>query len=390
MVTAIFPAAGASRRMGGGTNKIFLELGGEPILIRTLKTFSQSPRINFLIVIVSENDVYAVENLLSTADDLKPYKIVVGGSERQYSIANGLKFLPDDAEIVLVHDAARPLVSLKVIEDVIDAAEKFGGAIAAVPEKNTIKFIDGENFVTYTPPRSKLVEVQTPQGFRRELLLNAYKQAEADKFLGTDDSSLVERVGDKIKVVTSDYRNIKITTPEDLKIAESLVNPIIPSTSSLFPKIGMGYDVHKLVAHRKLILGNVEIPHELGLEGHSDADVLIHAIIDAILGAAALGDIGQHFPDTDERYKGIDSGELLKKVCALINLHGYKIGNVDATIVAQKPKLAPHILKIRARLAEILQVDSNLISVKATTTEGLGFTGQCQGISAYAVVLLER
>ncbi len=390
MVTAIFPAAGASRRMGGGTNKIFLELGGEPILIRTLKTFSQSPRINFLIVVVSENDVYAVENLLSTAEDLKPYKIVVGGSERQYSIANGLKELPDDAEIVLVHDAARPLISLKVIEDVIDAAEKFGGAIAAVPEKNTIKFVDAENFVTYTPPRSKLVEVQTPQGFRRELLIKAYEQAETDKFLGTDDSSLVERVGDKIKVVTSDYRNIKITTPEDLKIAESLVNSLSPNPSSLIPKIGMGYDVHKLVAHRKLILGNVEIPHDMGLEGHSDADVLIHAIIDGILGAAALGDIGQHFPDTDSRYKNIDSGELLKKVCTLINLHGYKIGNIDSTIVAQKPKLAPHILKIRARLAEILQIDSNLISVKATTTEGLGFTGQSQGISAYAVVLLER
>ena len=390
MVTAIFPAAGASRRMGGGTNKIFLELGGEPILIRTLKTFSQSPRINFLIVVVSENDVYAVENLLSTAEDLKPYKIVVGGSERQYSIANGLKELPDDAEIVLVHDAARPLISLKVIEDVIDAAEKFGGAIAAVPEKNTIKFVDAENFVTYTPPRSKLVEVQTPQGFRRELLIKAYEQAEADKFLGTDDSSLVERVGDKIKVVTSDYRNIKITTPEDLKIAESLVNPLLPNPNSLIPKIGMGYDVHKLVSNRKLILGNVEIQHDMGLEGHSDADVLIHAIIDAILGAAALGDIGQHFPDTDSRYKNIDSGELLKKVCTLINLHGYKIGNIDSTIVAQKPKLAPHILKIRARLAEILQIDSNLISVKATTTEGLGFTGQSQGISAYAVVLLER
>lgn len=396
MVTAIFPAAGASRRMGGNTNKIFLELGGEPILLRTLKTFSNSPRINFLIVVVGENEVDAVENLLESANALKPYRVTVGGSERQYSIANGLKLLPDDAEIVLVHDAARPLVSLQVIEDVIDAAEKFGGAIAAVPEKNTIKFIDAENFVTYTPPRSKLVEVQTPQGFRRELLVKAYEQAAADKFLGTDDSSLVERIGDKIKVVTSDYRNIKITTPEDLKIAESLIssaqnkkilthNPYIP-----VPKIGMGYDVHRLVSNRKLILGNVEIPHDLGLDGHSDADVLIHAIIDAILGAATLGDIGQHFPDNDAKFKDADSGELLKKVHEMIKIHGYKIGNIDSTIVAQKPKLAPYILKIRARLAEILQIDSNLISVKATTTEGLGFTGQCQGISAYATVLLER
>ena len=393
MVTAIFPAAGASRRMGGDTNKIFLELGGEPILIRTLKTFSKSPRINFLIVVVSENDVDAVEKLLETAEDLKPYTVTIGGSERQYSIANGLKLLPEDAEIVLVHDAARPLVSAKVIEEVINAAEKFGGAIAAVPEKNTIKFIDAENFVTYTPPRSKLVEVQTPQGFRRELLIKAYEQAAEDKFLGTDDSSLVERVGDRIKIVVSDYRNIKITTPEDLKIAESLISKpatLTPNPSSLTPKIGFGYDVHKLVKNQKLILGNVEIPHDLGLDGHSDADVLIHAIIDAILGAAALGDIGQHFPDNDAQYKNIDSGELLRKVNELIKIYGYRIGNIDSTIVAQKPKLAPHILKMRARLAEILQIDSNLISVKATTTEGLGFTGEGLGIAAYATVLLER
>ena len=393
MVTAIFPAAGASRRMGGDTNKIFLELGGESILIRTLKIFSKSPRINFLIVVVSENDVDAVEKLLESAEDLKPYTVTIGGSERQYSIANGLKLLPEDAEIVLVHDAARPLVSAKVIEEVINAAEKFGGAIAAVPEKNTIKFIDAENFVTYTPPRSKLVEVQTPQGFRRELLIKAYEQAAEDKFLGTDDSSLVERVGDRIKIVVSDYRNIKITTPEDLKIAESLISKpatLTPNPSSLTPKIGFGYDVHKLVKNRKLILGNVEIPHDLGLDGHSDADVLIHAIIDAILGAAALGDIGQHFPDNDAQYKNIDSGELLRKVNELIKIYGYKIGNIDSTIVAQKPKLAPHILKMRARLAEILQIDSNLISVKATTTEGLGFTGEGLGIAAYATVLLER
>lgn len=398
MVTAIFPAAGASRRMGGDVNKIFLELGGEPILIRTLKTFSQSPRINFFIVVVSENEVDAVEKLLDSAENLKPYKIVVGGSERQYSIANGLKFLPDDAEIVLVHDAARPLVSLDVIENVIDAAKKFGGAIAAVPEKNTIKFIDNENFVTYTPPRSKLVEVQTPQGFQRELLIKAYEQAAQDKFLGTDDSSLVERIGDKIKIVTSDYRNIKITTPEDLKIAESLIGVVqyptaqnlIPTPSFILPKIGMGYDVHRLVPNRKLILGNIEIPYSLGLDGHSDADVLIHAIIDALLGAAALGDIGQHFPDKDAKYKNADSGELLKKVHEMIKLYGYTIGNIDATIVAQKPKLAPYILKIRARLAEILQIDSNSISVKATTTEGLGFTGEGLGISAYATVLIHK
>ena len=223
MTTAIFPAAGASRRMGIGKNKIFLKLDGESVLIRTLKKFSQSARINFLIVVVSAGEVETVEELLKTATDLKPYVVTVGGSERQYSIANGLKFVPPESEIVLVHDAARPLINLETIEKVIDAAEKFGGAIAAVPEKNTIKIIDAEGFVKSTPPRADLVAVQTPQGFKKEILLRAYEQAALDNFLGTDDASLVERIGGKIKIVQSDYKNIKITTPEDIQIAETFL-----------------------------------------------------------------------------------------------------------------------------------------------------------------------
>lgn len=222
MVAAIIPAAGASRRMGTGSNKIFLELGGESILLRTLKTFSKSARIEFLIVVTGAGEVETVTEILAAAA-LKPWAVTVGGSERQYSIANGLKLLPADAEIILVHDAARPLVDLDTIEKVIDAAEKFGGAIAAVPEKNTIKFIDAAGFVKSTPPRSELVEVQTPQGFQREILLRAYAQAEADKFLGTDDASLVERIGGRIKVIASSYKNIKVTTPEDIAIAESFL-----------------------------------------------------------------------------------------------------------------------------------------------------------------------
>lgn len=223
MVTAIFPAAGASRRMGGGVNKNFLELMGEPILIRTLKTFSQVKRVNFLIVVVAAQAVETVEKLLGAEKNLKPWRVVVGGSERQYSIANGLKLLPDAAQIILVHDAARPLISARIINEVIDAAEKFGGAIAAVPSKDTIKVVDAEGFVRYTPPRRELVSVQTPQGFRREILLQAYAQAEAENFLGTDDASLVERLGAKIKIVTGSYDNIKITTPEDLSVAESFL-----------------------------------------------------------------------------------------------------------------------------------------------------------------------
>ncbi|MBR0262191.1 MAG: 2-C-methyl-D-erythritol 4-phosphate cytidylyltransferase [Selenomonadaceae bacterium] len=223
MVTAIFPAAGSSRRMGGGINKNFLELAGEPILIRSLKTFSQVERINFLIVVVAAHEVEAVEKLLRAEKNLKPWRVTVGGSERQYSVANGLKLLPDDAEIILVHDAARPLISARTINEVIDEAKKFGGAIAAVPAKDTIKIVDEEGFVKHTPPRRELVAVQTPQGFRREILLQAYEKATEEKFLGTDDSSLVERLGAKIKIVTSSYDNIKITTPEDIHVAETFL-----------------------------------------------------------------------------------------------------------------------------------------------------------------------
>ena len=210
-------------RMGGGVNKNLLELAGEPILIRTLKTFSRVERVNFLIVVVAAHEVETVERLLSSTAGLKPWRVTVGGSERQYSIANGLKLLPDDAEIILVHDAARPLISARTINAVIDAAEAFGGAIAAVPSKDTIKIVDAEGFVKQTPPRRDLVSVQTPQGFKREILLQAYAQAQAEKFLGTDDASLVERLGAKVKVVKSGYDNIKITTPEDIHIAETLL-----------------------------------------------------------------------------------------------------------------------------------------------------------------------
>ncbi len=221
MVTAIFPAAGASRRMGAGTNKIFLELLGESVLVRTLKTFSKSARVDFLIVVT--NEIEQVTEILKSTPNLKKWAVTAGGSERQYSISNGLKLVPAETEIILVHDAARPLINLETIEKVIDAAEKFGGAIAAVPEKNTIKIIDSEGFVKSTPPRAELFSVQTPQGFKKEILLRAYEQAALDNFLGTDDSSLVERIGGKIKIVQSSYQNIKITTPEDIQIAETFL-----------------------------------------------------------------------------------------------------------------------------------------------------------------------
>ena len=223
MVSVIFPAAGQGKRMQAGINKVLLTLGGEPILTRTLKTFSAVKEVGELIVVVAADEVAAVERQLQKVAGLKPFQVVAGGSERQYSIYNGLQHVDKQADVVLVHDAARPLVTVKTIQAVVDSARAKGGAIAAVPAKNTIKVVGTDGLVESTPPRSTLWEVQTPQGFRKDILLKANEQALQDDFLGTDDASLVERIGVPVAVVKSDYRNIKVTTPEDLLIAEAFL-----------------------------------------------------------------------------------------------------------------------------------------------------------------------
>lgn len=223
MVSVIFPAAGQGKRMQAGINKVLLTLGGEPILVRTLKTFSAVEEVEELIVVVAADEVAAVREQLQQVAGLKPFQVTAGGSERQYSIYNGLQQVAAAADVVLVHDAARPMVTVKTIQAVIDTARAKGGAIAAVPAKNTIKVVDAEGLVVDTPPRSTLWEVQTPQGFRKDILVKANEAALADKFLGTDDASLVERIGAPVAVVESDYRNIKVTTPEDLLIAEAFL-----------------------------------------------------------------------------------------------------------------------------------------------------------------------
>lgn len=221
MVTVIFPAAGQGRRMELGVNKIFLELCGKPILLHTLQAFSACAAVDRMIVVVAPDEVPVVETLLGNVAGLKPYAVAAGGAQRQYSIANALRLLPAEADVVLVHDGARPLVSQAVIERVVEAARADGAAAAGVPEKNTIKVVDAEGWIRSTPDRRSLWSIQTPQGFRREVLLEAYARAEAEGFLGTDDASLVERIGARVKVVPGDYRNLKITTPEDMVVAEA-------------------------------------------------------------------------------------------------------------------------------------------------------------------------
>ncbi len=296
----------------------------------------------------------------------------------------------DEDAIVLIHDAARPFVSRRVIDAVTEAAARTGAAIPAVALKDTVRqttlpeecsdirqaFAENLDLMeSLTLRRGSLCSVQTPQGFSAGILRRAYKKAYEDGFSGTDDASIVERLGISITIIEGDYANYKITTKEDLKTEM---------------RIGSGYDVHRLVEERPLFLCGVEIPHDRGLLGHSDADVALHALMDALLGAAALGDIGKHFPDTDERYKGISSMRLLEEVRGMLEKEGYFLGNADITIIAQKPKIASYIPQMRKVIAETLKTEANKINIKGTTTEKLGFVGREEGIAAEAVCVLYR
>lgn len=380
----IVAAAGSSRRMGG-TDKQFALIGGKPVLWWTLQLFVGRSDVCQLLVTVSEANRERIEALLTEMRLRLPWALVMGGAERQDSVRAALCHLSAEATHVAVHDGARPLTSKETIDEVFAAAVRFGAAIAAVPVKDTIKEVNAGHFVSKTLDRSLLWQVQTPQAAEKKALVEAYAKAHAQSFQATDDSSLLERIGSQVRVAPGDYRNIKITTPEDLRVADIWLTG---GGNMRAPRVGLGYDVHKLIAGRPLIVGGVTVPHEKGLEGHSDADVLLHAISDALLGAAALGDIGKHFPDKDPAFRGASSLRLLGIVRKLVEDAGFVVCNVDAVIVAEKPKFASYVEAMRYSIAEVLQVDVSCVGVKATTTEGLGFAGRKEGIAAYATVSL--
>ena len=370
-VIAIIVAAGRGKRLGSSLPKQFLKVRGRTILEMSVEAFEQNEYIDEIFVAANADYCELTENLCRGCSKLK--KIVAGGAERQDSVRAALDCLQDDDGIVLVHDAARPFVSEAVINAVIEGTADFGAAVPAVPAKDTIRQIIGTG--SRTLQRETLACVQTPQGFRMQTLKNAFEKAEEDGFLGTDDASLVERMGINISMVQGEDANRKITTREDLETEM---------------RIGTGYDVHRLVEGRPLVLCGEQIPHERGLLGHSDADAALHALMDAMLGAAGLGDIGKHFPDTDERYRGISSLRLLEKVREMLEKEGYFLGNADITIIAQRPKIAGYIPKMRANVAEIMNCDENKINIKGTTTEKLGFVGREEGIASEAVCILYR
>ena len=383
-VSAVLVAAGSSTRMG--FDKLSFDLGRETVLHRSIRAFEQCPDVTEIVLVAGKNRAFVEQQ---AADCAKPVRIVPGGATRAESAKNGV--LAAAGEIVAVHDAARPFVSQAVIAAALAAAARCGAAAPAVPVKDTIKQAargDGKTvpdncLVKNTPDRSTLYAVQTPQCFDRAAYLAALEELDEEKArLVTDDCSLFELTGRPVQLTQGDYANLKITTREDLPRPEQKEEHKM--------RIGHGYDVHRLVEDRKLILGGVEIPFEKGLLGHSDADVLTHAVMDAVLGAAALGDIGQHFPDNDPAYAGADSLKLASHVAQILKEHGYRIENIDATILCQRPKLAPHIPAMRANLVAAFGLPADAVSVKATTEEHLGFTGEGLGIAAHAVALIER
>ena len=399
MVSVIVAAAGQGKRMRSGMNKTFISLHDKPVFSYSVRTFDACSAVDRLVIVVAPEETLQMEMLLNGMNLSKPWQVVAGGSERQYSIANALTVLQQQNGIIVIHDGARPLTEPLLVEEVIHAAMKFRAAIAGVPVKDTVKLADENNFVSQTLERNCLWAVQTPQAFEAELLNQAYCQAMADGFLGTDDSTLVERLGVPVKIVAGSYCNLKITTPEDLCIAETLLrkNQMDRTCSNdrlenqaMTGRVGIGYDVHRLVDGRKLILGGVDVPYKQGLDGHSDADVLLHAIQDAMLGAAGLGDIGRHFPDSDMRYKGISSLILLANVRDLLVEDGWKVNNVDAVVIAEQPKISPYIAIMNETIAKTLQITIKQVNIKATTTERLGFTGRQEGIAAQAVVSLVK
>lgn len=377
----ILPAAGLGKRMGHGIPKAFIKLDNKSILFHTVSCFLPFQEVTKIIVALPKELINDKKTRTSLPADNR-IMFVEGGEERLHSINNALKLVENEA-YVAVHDAVRPFVTNEDIQRVFDAAKLHDSAILAIPSANTLKQVDEDGCVAETLNREQIWQALTPQVFKTEIIRDAYSRAYQENRFGTDDASLVEAAGYKVTLVHGDSGNIKLTFPSDLKQAEKK----IAQTKPMY-RIGTGFDIHQLAEGRKLILGGVDVPFEKGLLGHSDADILIHAVIDAITGALSLGDIGSHFPDTDQKFKDIDSRILLRRAYELMENEGYEIVNVDSTIVAQRPKLRTYIDLMRQNLASDLRTDVKNISVKATTSEKIGFVGREEGMSASAVVLL--
>jgi 2-C-methyl-D-erythritol 4-phosphate cytidylyltransferase/2-C-methyl-D-erythritol 2,4-cyclodiphosphate synthase len=385
-ITAIVAAGGRGERLNAGLPKQLLDLGGRSILQRSVDAFDQCDRVDEIIVAAPREWLSDPSKYL--APSRKPLKMVPGGARRQDSVASAFDFVDAGCDVVVVHDAARAFVSSALISRTIDAALHGGAAIAALPVQDTVKLAQaaaGDRAIESTLDRRRIFLAQTPQAFRYRVLAEAIAIGRTGRD-ATDEAELAEAAGHRVLLVEGEAANIKITTHEDLTLARRLAGedgrPVV--------RIGVGYDLHRLVEGRPLVIGGVRIAHEKGLTGHSDADVLCHAVTDAILGAAALGDIGRHFPDTDAAWKDSDSLDLLRRAAALVGGAGWRIENLDAVIIAEQPRIAPHADEMRRRLAGALGIDASAISVKGKTNEGMDAVGRGEAIAAHAVALVGR
>lgn len=382
-VSAIIAAGGRGSRFGGDRPKQLLTLGGRPILQRSVEALAASPLVTEIVVALPRDLAAAPPPYL--VGDARIH-VVEGGDRRQDSVAHAFAVIAARAEVVIIHDAARPLVSAEVIQRTIEAAAASGAAIAAVRAHDTVKRGSLAGIITATLPRDEIFMAQTPQAFRTAVLRDALAIG-ARGAAATDEAMLAEQAGHPVTLVDGDRRNLKITTPEDLSMAEHLLGGTA-MTPTL--RIGNGYDLHRLVPGRPLILGGVTIPFDRGLQGHSDADAVCHAVTDAILGAAGAGDIGRHFPDTDPAWKDADSIALLASAAAIVRAAGFSVVNIDVVVIAQRPKLSPHADAMRASVARALQIAPEQVSVKGKTNEGVDSMGAGESIAVHAVALVAR
>ncbi len=372
---AIIVAAGRGTRAGGEIPKQWQQLRGRQVASYTIERFLDHPRIDQVVLVMHPDDIAA-----GMTPDIQPHAIFSGGATRKASVLAGLEGVAQDVDRVLIHDAARPLVSKDIIDRVLDALEAYQGAAPAVAVTDTL-WHGQDNLVTGLQDRAGLYRAQTPQGFHLTPLLAAHRASADD---ATDDVAVARAAGLDVAIVAGDEDNIKITTPGDFARAEKLMD------HHMDIRCGNGYDVHRFGPGDHVWLCGVQIPHTRGLKGHSDADVGMHAVTDAIYGALGMGDIGQHFPPSDPQWKGAASHIFLEHAVALASEHGFAISNADCTLVCEYPKIGPHQPAMKAALAYIMGLDANRISVKATTSERLGFTGREEGIAAIATVTLVK
>lgn len=372
-INVIIPCGGSGTRCGLGKNKLLAMCGDSAVIEKTLIKFAYLPYVSRIILPCAEQDKPQISLIVESIICDCSIVLCNGGASRTESVKNALELVEEDCDIITIHDGARPFVTEAIIDDSIECAVKYGSGIAGYISADTIAITDGENLISNVPDRSKCYIIQTPQSFKADDIKRAYAKITLEDAF-TDDSSVYAKYITKPHISHGATVNRKITLAEDLNVCDNMF-------------AGIGYDTHRFAPKRDLVLGGINIPYKLGLLGHSDADVLTHAIMDAILNACGERDIGVLFPDTDAKYKNIESIKLLDYVCKLINSKGYRIKNISAVIMCELPKMAPIIPDMRQNLARIMEIEYDGINISATTTEGLGWIGRGEGIASRAICL---